>query len=519
MWALERLATELVAPDTAPVDELEPSLCADALRRFLAAHGSVDGLPMAVSMRAFYHVTVSGDREAGRAAARALVAQLVTLHSPADLTVAVAASPEAAGQWDWTKWLPHTQLSERGDGAGTARLFRSGLGELAELLGGALEGRPRFGGDDAPVLDRPHILVVLDGGTVPADSPFVAAEGLQGVTVVELVPGDLGEPRGGLSVVVQSGRLRRQPAAGPAYEGRPDGLPLPVAESLARQLAPLRPAGGEADEPLLAPLDFTDLLGLGDAAAVDVSGGRGPRTATERLRVPIGVGEDGQPVMLDLKEAAQEGMGPHGLCVGATGSGKSELLRTLVLALAVTHSSETLNFVLADFKGGATFTGLSSLPHVAAVITNLAGDLALVDRMGMRSAASCSAARNCCAPPATSPMSTATSGRGRPGSRSNRCRRWSLSSTSSPNSSPPSRISSTCSFRSDGSAARWRCICCSPRSVWRRDGYADSTPISPTGSVCGRSRRPSRAPRSGSRMPITCRRYRDPAISRSARVR
>ena len=86
--------------------------------------------------------------------------------------------------------------------------------------------------------------------------------------------------------------------------------------------------------------------------------------------------------MLDLKEAAQEGMGPHGLCVGATGSGKSELLRTLVLGLAVTHSSETLNFVLADFKGGATFTGMSQMPHVAAVITNLADDLTLVDRMG-----------------------------------------------------------------------------------------------------------------------------------------
>jgi S-DNA-T family DNA segregation ATPase FtsK/SpoIIIE len=75
-------------------------------------------------------------------------------------------------------------------------------------------------------------------------------------------------------------------------------------------------------------------------------------------------------------------MGPHGLCVGATGSGKSELLRTLVLGLAVTHSSETLNFVLADFKGGATFAGMAQMPHVAAVITNLADDLTLVDRMG-----------------------------------------------------------------------------------------------------------------------------------------
>ena len=97
--------------------------------------------------------------------------------------------------------------------------------------------------------------------------------------------------------------------------------------------------------------------------------------------MPIGVGADGAPVELDLKESAQDGMGPHGLLIGATGSGKSELLRTLVLALATTHSSETLNFVLIDFKGGATFASLDRLPHTAAVITNLADELPLVDRM------------------------------------------------------------------------------------------------------------------------------------------
>ena len=74
-------------------------------------------------------------------------------------------------------------------------------------------------------------------------------------------------------------------------------------------------------------------------------------------------------------------MGPHGLVVGATGSGKSELLRTLVLGLAMTHPPDQLNLVLVDFKGGATFAGMADLPHVSAVITNLAGELALVDRM------------------------------------------------------------------------------------------------------------------------------------------
>lgn len=208
-------------------------------------------------------------------------------------------------------------------------------------------------------------------------------EGLQGVTVIEVVPGEVTGARGSLAVVVHPDSLRLESGHGMVYDGEPDRLSLEAAEALARQLAPLRVAtGGDDDEPLLANLDFTDLLNLGDAASVDVTRTWRPRSQAERLRVPIGVGEDGAPVMLDLKEAAQEGMGPHGLCVGATGSGKSELLRTLVLGLAVTHSSETLNFVLADFKGGATFAGMSQMPHVAAVITNLADDLTLVDRMG-----------------------------------------------------------------------------------------------------------------------------------------
>ena len=380
----QRLATPLVAPDTAPVDGLEP-LCAGAMRQFLAVHGALDGLPVAIALRAFPRLTVTGEPESARAAARALVCQLATLHSPDDLVVAVVAARGAAAYWDWVKWLPHAQAPGLLDGAGTRRLFGDDLTEVEEALRsvGRLDGRPRFGRDAPPVLDRPHVVVVLDGAVLPHDSALAAAEGLQGVTVVTL--GEGGEPwrSGGLAAEVLPGLLRLDSGTGVAHEGVPDGISLPAAEALARRLAPLRTGGADDDEPLLADLDFTELLGLDDAAAAEVAArSRRPRSAAERLRVPIGVGEDGQPVMLDLKESAQDGMGPHGLCVGATGSGKSELLRTLVLGLAVTHPSETLNFVLADFKGGATFAGMARLPHVAAVITNLADDLTLVDRMG-----------------------------------------------------------------------------------------------------------------------------------------
>ena len=97
--------------------------------------------------------------------------------------------------------------------------------------------------------------------------------------------------------------------------------------------------------------------------------------------MPIGRDEAGHPVELDLKEPASGGMGPHGIMVGATGSGKSELLRSITAALAARHEPSLLNLLLIDFKGGAAFAGLEPLPHVAGLVTNLAEEPGLISRV------------------------------------------------------------------------------------------------------------------------------------------
>ncbi|MFG2733633.1 type VII secretion protein EccCb [Streptomyces harbinensis] len=133
--------------------------------------------------------------------------------------------------------------------------------------------------------------------------------------------------------------------------------------------------------PARTSIPFTELLGIADVERFDVTTTWSQHSPRELLRVPIGMGEDGRPVILDLKESALDGMGPHSLCVGGPESGKSELLRTLILGLAITHSPQSVNFLLADFKGGSTFANLSQLPHVSAIITDLADELTLVDRL------------------------------------------------------------------------------------------------------------------------------------------
>lgn len=90
----------------------------------------------------------------------------------------------------------------------------------------------------------------------------------------------------------------------------------------------------------------------------------------DRIRVPIGKGEDARLLFLDIHEKFH---GPHGLVAGTTGAGKSELLQTYLLSLAVSFSPEDVNFFIIDYKGGGMGDTLQRLPHCSGVVSNLSG--------------------------------------------------------------------------------------------------------------------------------------------------
>ncbi|MFJ8676368.1 type VII secretion protein EccCa [Streptomyces sp. NPDC093589] len=354
-------------------------------------------LPLTVPLDRVGNVSVVGPREDCLRVARALLVQAAVMHAPDDVAMALATPGDRIADWEWAKWLPHLLDTEQFDGPVAARRIAPSVPQLARQLSPELRRRASYAaevrrglsGKDALSMTS-RLLVVADGhGTDAVDLPRPdEAVGLRemGVTVLHLLEQRVQEPGhvavritvDGDRVVIEDLR-EQQPISA---HGTVDEVSIPFADGLARMLAPLRlSAESLVDAPLSGPVDFADLLGIDDMAQLDISRLWAPRGERAFLRVPIGVNDAREPVLLDLKESSELGMGPHGLCVGATGSGKSELLRTLVLALVATHPPEDLALVLVDYKGGATFAPFANLPHVAGVITNLENQAGLVERV------------------------------------------------------------------------------------------------------------------------------------------
>ncbi|HWR46232.1 MAG TPA: type VII secretion protein EccC, partial [Pseudonocardiaceae bacterium] len=288
----QRLATRLVPPQTGPVDELEP-ITTLALRQFVRAHSIVPELPIAISVRGFAAIGISGDPAASRGLARSMVTQLATFHTPEDLLVAVVTAGRAKVDWEWAKWLPHVQHPSRVDGAGPMRMVTSSLAQIEELLGEQLRDRPRFSRNTPPSGDGPHILIVIDGGEVTGAERIIIEEGVAGVTVLDL-SASLGRltSRRGLQLAIEDGAIGARGTAGVEPFGSPDSLAVVEAEAVARALCPFRLGAAEShgeDEPLLGNTGLLGLLGLPeDPHAFDVAQAWRPRPIGDRLRVPIG---------------------------------------------------------------------------------------------------------------------------------------------------------------------------------------------------------------------------------------
>jgi DNA segregation ATPase FtsK/SpoIIIE, S-DNA-T family len=364
-------------------------------------------VPAVVALQQDGVLGVAGDRRACHNLANSLVMQAAVLHAPEDLVITILTGPNQQEKWAWCRWLPH---SRDGEGRCIARIgtIEAGVvrlaGELSSLIdertsarGGAATGAaggapsgaasppptapptaPATAPASPPATAPAAHLVIIDGsyrlGALPVVTKILRRGREAGITCICLDDTERLLPEECQAVAVfdpeQPGRLSlRTGRSTKATEVIPDLLDDQAAETVSRSLAPIR-LNRRALTGATIPnsVRLLDELGLEPPTAAQVAAGW--RRSERSTAAVIGQCETG-PFTLDLAKD-----GPHALVVGTTGSGKSELLQTLIASLAVANRPDYMSFVLVDYKGGSSFKECAQLPHTVSMVTDLDGHLA-----------------------------------------------------------------------------------------------------------------------------------------------
>lgn len=317
----------------------------------IAACSTLRAVPIRMTLSAGSVVGVCGDRHGAVSIVRSLICQLAASSGPADWLL--VALPTRDGSWEWTKWLPHFchELHHEDDLLGICESAAAAGRRVVVITDRSAQLSTR-----TTSLRRAMNAATVDLSVITLADEVTALSSLCTDVVHANIDGSgTWQPLGG-DGVLQRFRLI---GVSEASAGR-------FAAGLGRFTDPEL---HDVDGGRLGGVDLLELLGTRATSAAAIAANWSLGNDISPLAI-IGQSSSGA-IEIDLERD-----GPHGLIAGTTGAGKSELLRTIVLALCVSSPPEQLSFVLIDYKGGAAFDRCGALPHVVGMVTDLDEHLA-----------------------------------------------------------------------------------------------------------------------------------------------
>jgi len=305
-----------------------------------------------------------------------IMAQVATFHSYHDVEMVTIFPEQEKSAWEWARWLPHTTLN-----ANNMRGFIYHERSREQVLGSLyqiLKMRKQALEESKDMRFTPHYLVFITEEKLMTDHSIMEyiKEDISklGVTLIyvkehiESLPEfvhtviDYRDDKEGTIILENSNYKNAKLVL--------DHFPKKFnKEQISRALAPLNHILTLVNT-IPEAVTFLEMYDVKKIEELDITQRWATHAPHKSLAVPLGLRGKDDIVNLNLHEKAH---GPHGLVAGTTGSGKSEIVQSYILSLAINFHPYDVAFLLIDYKGGGMANLFKDLPHHLGSITNLDG--------------------------------------------------------------------------------------------------------------------------------------------------
>lgn len=336
----------------------------------------INGAPIVFDMLNFPSGGVVGNRQEGIHLIRNMIMQAATHHCYDELRIITIFPKSEMQDWDWIRWLPHSFNDNRSerylayDKSGATNIFK----QFDEILSQRLREIKEDDDYRSSGFKLPYYLFIIADRALMEDQTimkYLAGNnkkmGIGSLFLyddISLLPRDC-------AVIIDvnngGGIIYNKENASDKKEFKIDKV-KDIIDAFSRALAPVRV--NSMSEELMLPSCVTFLEGYGVKTSdeINIADNWENSLTYKSMAVPIGIKSNGDQFLFDIHEKHH---GPHGLVAGMTGSGKSEMVQSWILSMALKFSPQDVSFVLIDFKGTGLILPFLNMPHLAGTISDL----------------------------------------------------------------------------------------------------------------------------------------------------
>lgn len=372
------LNTEIRIPDrkfTMDDDNLQ-----DAMFSLGAEPKQLLDVPISISLVDNTVIGIYGEYVLNLHMMKALILQMVSLHSYDELKIILMCDKSDIKEWDFVRFIPHFWSDDK-----DIRFLATNQDEVKELS--AYMEKNILIRTDSRKEDytySPYYVIISTSKVLcekcESIKKLLKYKNNVGFSILLSAPELKDLPKETKIVIKANGKESKlfdpNDTSGKDLMFCADNVNETIIDSIGFDLANIELDLSSQRYLLPSMLTFLEMFNVGKIEHLNSLTRWKENNPTITLQTPVGIDSYGNIFNLDLHEKYH---GPHGLVAGMTGSGKSEFIITYILSLAVNYHPDEVAFILIDYKGGGLTGAFEDedrgikLPHLAGTITNLDG--------------------------------------------------------------------------------------------------------------------------------------------------